>query len=162
MINLTIQEKDIDVNLILSVWNIFWKKKNRGRAVFHFMALLLERFGQKTNAIPKHLLFYIPSVQRGVVHTSYLLAQFKYFAVFCCFCKCFLIFMLFKPSGWLSPDVEVKVNEETEARMTPIYAHIFIFTGPHHKFSFQSKVLLHNNTTKEIHQQSNFPHNSAV
>lgn len=32
--------------------------------------------------IPKHLLFHIPAVQRGVVHTSDLLAQFKYFAVF--------------------------------------------------------------------------------
>lgn len=32
--------------------------------------------------VPQILQFHIPAVQGGVVHTSYLLAQFKYFALF--------------------------------------------------------------------------------
>lgn len=83
MINLTIQGKDRDVNLILSETFLGEKKRITGRAIFHFMALLLEtKIWEMTDAIPKHLLFHIPAVQRGLVHTSYLLAQFKYFAVF--------------------------------------------------------------------------------
>ena len=32
--------------------------------------------------VPQILQFHIPAVQGGVVHTFYLLAQFKYFAVY--------------------------------------------------------------------------------
>lgn len=91
------------------------------------------------DAIPKHLLFHIAAVQKGVVQTSYLHAQFKSFAVFLS-----LIFMLSKPSGWLSPDVEVKVNEETEARTSPLYAPPSLFLQLQFKvdifFLFSSKT----------------------
>lgn len=41
--------------------------------------------------------------------------------------------------------------------------HISLFLPVHlKKIYFQFKDLLHNDTTKEIHQQSNFQHNSAA
>lgn len=43
--------------------------------------------------VPPILQFHIPAVHGGVIHTSYLLAQFKYLLCF----KCFLIFHALQP-----------------------------------------------------------------